>query len=236
MVRTIVLDGRTIEYTLVRKKVKNVNLRIRPDGSMQISASRAVSQAMIDGFIKANAEKILNTLDRFRLLAADRGRYNVLDDGGAILFLGMEKRLRVALGNKNKMELRGDSVILTVKNTDDDVLKQKTVKAWRREQAEIIITEACKRIYPIFQKRGVPFPELKFREMKSRWGSCQPISAVLTFNTRLIHCPPECIDYVIVHEFSHFLCADHSKEFYKIVEAVIPDWRVRREQLKKYTF
>ena len=70
--------------------------------------------------------------------------------------------------------------------------------------------------------------------MKSRWGSCTPKTGVLTFNTRLVYVPEQCAEYVVVHEFCHFLYPNHSGKFYAAVAALLPDWRSRREELRKY--
>ena len=67
--------------------------------------------------------------------------------------------------------------------------------------------------------------------MKSRWGSCNPGKGILTFNTQLMYAPPECIEYVVVHEFAHFLQPNHSALFYNEVAAVLPDWKDRRKKL-----
>jgi predicted metal-dependent hydrolase len=67
--------------------------------------------------------------------------------------------------------------------------------------------------------------------MVSRWGSCQPRENILCFNTALIEAPVECIEYVVAHEFTHFLEANHSKSFYNKLEKIIPDWKQRRNIL-----
>ena len=69
--------------------------------------------------------------------------------------------------------------------------------------------------------------------MISRWGSCQPKRKVLTFNKRLIEMPKICIEYVVLHEFVHFLQADHSKKFYALMTMFMPDWESRARLLEK---
>jgi len=69
--------------------------------------------------------------------------------------------------------------------------------------------------------------------MVSCWGSCNPKKGVLTFNTYLMYAPPECIKYVVLHEFTHFLQANHSKKFYGELEKVSPQWRECKEQLRE---
>jgi predicted metal-dependent hydrolase len=86
-------------------------------------------------------------------------------------------------------------------------------------------------MYPYFKNYVSEFPQIKFRKMTSRWGSCQPQKNILTFNTLLIETPVECIEYVVAHEFTHFLEANHSKNFYNKLEKIMPDWKQRRNKL-----
>ena len=66
------------------------------------------------------------------------------------------------------------------------------------------------------------------RSMKAKWGICRPLAGCITFNARLAMTPQACIDYVAVHEFVHFIHADHSKNFYAVLQRIMPDWKKRR--------
>ena len=70
------------------------------------------------------------------------------------------------------------------------------------------------------------------RDMKTRWGSCNTHSAHLNFNLRLLDMPPECLDYVVVHELCHLWVPGHSKAFWAQVERVYPQWRHARTLLR----
>ncbi len=95
-----------------------------------------------------------------------------------------------------------------------------------------IVTELCDTAYPYYEKRGIKRPQLKFRKMVSRWGSCHPTKGILTFNKNLMYAPIECIEYVVLHEFTHFLQANHSPKFYEELERVCLDWKARKKKLK----
>ena len=69
--------------------------------------------------------------------------------------------------------------------------------------------------------------------MVSRWGSCNPTKGILTFNINLMYAPFECIEYVVLHEFTHFLQPNHSAKFYYELEKVFPNWRDCRKKLKE---
>ncbi len=103
------------------------------------------------------------------------------------------------------------------------------------EESEIcdVILESCRRIYPYFQAKGVKEPTIKFRNMVSCWGNCRAERGILTFNKNLCFAPKECIDYVVMHEFTHFLQPNHSKAFYEELEKICPDWKQCRKKLKE---
>ena len=84
----------------------------------------------------------------------------------------------------------------------------------------------------MFEAKGVAFPEIRFRRMVAQWGNCRPTRGVLTFNLRLLAAPVRCIEYVVIHEFTHFLHPDHSPAFYAEIAAELPDWKQLQETLQ----
>ena len=79
---------------------------------------------------------------------------------------------------------------------------------------------------------NVPYPVIKFRTMKTRWGVCNRSNNSITLNTELIKYDIGCLNYVIVHELSHFVHFDHSKEFWATVEKYYPEYKKYRSMLK----
>ena len=75
----------------------------------------------------------------------------------------------------------------------------------------------------------IPIPQIEIRKMKSVWGSCHIKQKKIIFNLELVRQKEEFINYVIVHELAHFKHANHSKEFYKVVEIFIPDYKTIRK-------
>ena len=76
------------------------------------------------------------------------------------------------------------------------------------------------------------YGRITIREQKTRWGSCSS-KGNLNFNWKLVLLAPELLDYVVVHELAHRREMNHSKNFWKIVEAELPDYRERRARLKE---
>ena len=79
---------------------------------------------------------------------------------------------------------------------------------------------------------GVHVSQLTYRNMKSRWGSCQPLTGKVCINTRLALYPPECLEYVVVHELCHLLISNHGPDFKGLLDRVMPDWRERNAKLR----
>lgn len=79
---------------------------------------------------------------------------------------------------------------------------------------------------------GVKAGKLAYRNMTSRWGSCQPATGRICINVRLALYPPECLEYVVVHELCHLLERGHGPRFHALMDAVMPDWKTRRAKLR----
>lgn len=124
------------------------------------------------------------------------------------------------------------------------VEKQRQRIVQQRENAHVITDEErqegmeyARKIIPArtayFAKiMGVSYGKITIREQKTRWGSCSQ-SGNLNFNWKLVLMPPETLDYVVVHELAHRKEMNHSLRFWKIVEQEMPDYRMRREELKR---
>ena len=86
---------------------------------------------------------------------------------------------------------------------------------------------------PVFSsKMGVSYGKVAIRDQKTRWGSCSR-NGNLNFNWKLSLVPDEILDYVIVHELAHRIEMNHSADFWREVEKVLPDYRERRKWLKE---
>lgn len=238
MKRKIIIDGEVLEYELERKRVKNVNLRVRTDGSVYVSANRYVSVAQIEVFITSNYDFIQNARAKYEKIRNSNPICNLFEykNGEKICVFGQIKTLKVVQSDKNYVEFDENNITIYVKNLDDIALKMKTFESYKRKTLMNVLNEICNRIYPTFKSYGVDFPEIRIRKMVSRWGSCMPTKKVVTFNTVLFFVPIDCIEYVAVHEFTHFLHPNHSKEFYSEMTVFMPDWKIRKQKLQKYIF
>lgn len=179
MIRTVTYHGTIISFTLERKAVKNINLRVRTDGTVYVSANRRVPVEYIDALVLANGEKILASVEKFR----------------------------------KEAENAAEAI------------------EYPEEYVRQVFSEIVGEIYPAFAEYGVGYPTLRIRKMKSRWGSCIPAKGVITLNTKLMAYSRRCIEYVVMHEFCHFMEPNHSVRFYEWLTMMMPDWRERKAEL-----
>jgi predicted metal-dependent hydrolase len=232
MLRTVEAEGNAISYTLERKPVKNINLRIRADQCVYVSAPKDVAAKMVDAFVVEKSAYILRALKKFKNRNRESTLENNFVNGETVKFLGRNLRLKVKNASRSKVESDESYVTLYVKDVQDADLKKRVLETWLRKKCKDEITAICKKVYPQVKKYGVAFPEIQLREMVSRWGSCSPKKGFVTFNTALIAMPVSCIEYVVTHEFTHFLYPNHSKKFYQQLATFMPDWEERKKRLE----
>lgn len=174
--------GGVITYELERKRVKNLNLRIRPDGSVYVSAHPRVSLKAIDAFVTSKAPMIRAAQDRF---ARQR-------------------------------------------------LQTQALPPVPREACRALFARSFSAQLPLLAPYGVKMPQLRLRDMRTRWGSCAWKKGVVTLNTRLYYAPEECLDYVALHELCHFVHPDHSAGFHALMAALMPDYKQRKRRLESW--
>lgn len=222
-----------LNYTLTRKPVKNINIRIKPDGRILVSAGKRVPVSYIDNLIKEKQEYIFRVIKRFE----ERQKRIIpikYEDGETFKILGENRKLKVIEGRPETVTSDGKNILLTVKNKDDEKHKEILVNRWLKDLQEEVFNGICKETFRLFEKYGVKYPAIKIRKMKSRWGSCQPQKGIITLNSRLIETPTKCIEYVVLHEFTHFIHPNHSKRFYEFIEGLMPDWKERKKELETF--
>jgi predicted metal-dependent hydrolase len=232
--RKVICDQGVLEYQLTRKRVKNINLRIKADGLVFVSANESVPIDFIDNFVKQKQAFITRALNKFkenRKFVLSAPKQYVSGEGFDIL--GKSLRLKVIQSDHEAVTTDGVFIFLTVKNKENQKHKEKLINNWLKEIQTETFDQICKETYQIFKKYYVNYPIIKTRYMTSRWGSCQPKRGILTLNSKLIEVPRNCIEYVVLHEFAHFIHPNHSKKFYDFVAMLMPDWKERKMELEK---
>ena len=220
-----------LEYTLIRKSVKNINMRIKSDGQIWVSANGFVPAKYIDNFVLSQEEKFVKILTKYEKKRENRIKPLQYISGEKVRILGEELHLLLEETKIEGVYKFGNFLILRVKDTSDFDRKEKVMKKWLKNLQKEVFEEICKEVYPLFKPYGVKYPLVKIRDMKSRWGSCQPQKRTITLNGKMIFGPKAAIEYVILHEFAHFIHPNHSKDFYAFVESLMPDWKARKAML-----
>lgn len=170
-----------VRYEFTRKRVKNLNLRVRADGTAALSAPPGVPAAAADAFVDSRAAWLARARAAALARAAADARPPLVD----------------------------------------------------KAQAQALFTDVCRRLLPAFAAyTGGRMPDIRVRDMKTRWGVCAPAQCRITFAQRLAQQPPAAVVYVAVHELAHFAVPNHSPAFWAVVARVLPDYKARRALLQ----
>lgn len=226
--RVIFLDGREISYEWIRKKVKNINLRVRADGTVSVSSPRGVSQKQIEMFLTEKANFLFRALDAFERRKKTAIPPPTFREGDKIYLFGEEKTLCFFPVKDGEVQEKDGLLSLSFEENPEKI-KQKLQKYAQKQLLELLFSYA-KMVHSLFPET-VKFPKIKLRAMRATWGNCRPKEGILTFNSRLACYPPSCIEYIVMHEFTHFLIPNHSAAFYAMLSEKMPDWQERKTRL-----
>lgn len=233
IMRSVIVDKGEINYCLERKTVKNLNLRIRKDGNVFVSANNDVPLEEIDEFVRSKSDYVLASVKKFEEMAQCRPQPKQYVSGESFYVQGRALRLKVSNADKDRVNTDGVYIFLEVKDPDDFDRKHKLISRFLNKQCKLVFEEVIDELYPAFKKYGVDKPMLKIRDMETRWGSCLAKKGIITLNKRLLEAPRNCIEYVVMHELCHFIQPNHSKHFYSFLTMLMPDWKERKVLLEK---
>ena len=231
--RMVLAEGQEISYILERKRVKNLNLRIRKDGSVFVSASDAVPFEEVDEFVCKKASYILDAVKRFNEMDLYKPQPKQYVSGETFYLQGRGLRLQVSQAAEDSISSDGVYIYLKVKDVHDFEKKRRMVNQFLDIQCKTTFGEVMDELYPLFKKYGIEKPTLRIRDMATRWGSCLAKKGIITLNKRLLEAPRNCIEYVVMHELCHIMHPNHSKYFYAFLSMLMPDWKERKQFLDK---
>ena len=228
MAETMELGDITVE--VVKKDIKNVHLSVYPPtGRVRISAPVRMSLDTIRvfaisklGWIKRQQQKLQEQVRETPREYLDRESHDVW---------GKRYLLRVIEREAPPMVLLQHSILLLqVRPGTDEAKRQAIVGAWYREQ----IKEAGLPLIAKWEPRmGVKVERLFVQHMKTRWGSCNPRTGSIRLNSELAKKPPECLEYVVVHEMVHLLEPTHNQRFMAQMDRFLPQWQSHRDTLNR---
>ena len=231
-VRKITLGSREVSIEFERKRIRNINVRVRRDGTLYCSLPYYASVKEAEDFIISKQDYLLKSIDNVLSEEKTKSLSRQYVDGEVFMVLGKPYVLKVLQGAKNTCCAENGIITLEVKDPSDYRSKYMTYEKWRRRCIKSIIVDLCGEMYPLFERRGVAMPKkITLGEFKSFWGECFAKRGELKFSYRLFEKDREIIRYVVVHEFAHFIEPNHSSRFWAIVAEIVPDYKELRKSL-----
>ena len=220
-----------VSVQIIRKKIKNVHLKVFRSLEIVLSVPMAVPSDWIDSFLENHVEWIDDQITKYKKASGYNNLSNIRS-GSSTQLLGKDVRIYKEASLENRIELDEKKVCIFLKDISDEDLAQRLFDEWWRNKAiEIFQFEMGKLYQKIFKKYGLDQPHILVRKMKTLWGSCTPNKNKITLNEYLIKADIRCIQYVILHELAHLLYHNHSKGFYDFLTIHMPDWEERKKQL-----
>jgi len=202
-----------IEYDVVieKKNNKNTYLRVKDNNTLFITTNYFVTKKQILKFLSDNEAFIIKSQNKIN-------KHKELED--KFILFGNEYNI-ILMPNK-KVEIIGNNIYTK------DI---KTLNNWLKREIKSLYLKRLDMIYNKFSE-NIPYPSLKIRKMTTRWGVCNTKLHIITLNTELIRYDITKLDYVIVHELSHLVYPNHSKDFWSLVSKYCSDYKKIRKELK----
>lgn len=224
------IDVGGITVDVVFKKIKNVHLSVHPPtGRVRISAPIWMKLDTIRVYAISKIDWIKRHQKKFQEQA--RETYREYIDRESHYVWGKRYLLKVKEENRPpSVELKHNQMILTVRPGTAMEKREAVVTAWYREQVAQSIIPLVAKWEPIL---GVMADAIQVRRMKTLWGSCTSKKRTIRLNTELGKKPPECLEYVLVHELVHILEPSHNARFVSLMEKFMPHWRHVRDELNR---
>lgn len=203
------IDDKEYEVVIQKKNNKNTYIRVKEDLKIYVTTSYFASKLYVYNLLEQNKEYLKKVLTK----------QEIKNENTSFKYLG--KKYDVIICNiVNKVEFDENKIYTPSEKELDKYIKKNTLELFK---------ERLDYNYNLFLE-NIPYPKLKIRTMKTRWGVCNKRDNSVTLNSKLIEYNIEALDYVIIHELSHFVHFNHSKEFWMLVSKYNPNYK----QIKKY--
>ena len=199
------------DIKIIRKKNKHTYIRVK-DNHIVVTTNYLTPKILINKLIKDNYKEIE------KMILKDKAK--------------TQKEKDFYLFGKKYNVIYDDSVLNVLVNESNLIVKdEKSLDKYINLLVNDVFLEHLKKWYYVFEEK-IPNPDLKIRKMKTRWGVCNTKNAKITLNYYLYKYDLECLDYVIVHELSHLLEPNHSKNFWEVVAKYYPNYKEIRKKLR----
>ena len=225
-----------LPITITRKKIKNMYLRVHPDGTITVSAPKRVSDKVIRDFINsksdwitAQREKILN-----RQVAGQTAAKEEKFLTGEIHYLwGKPYALLVeeTLGRSSAAFAENPAaIVLRVPKNSTLEQRKYLLEEFYRCELKAVVPTLLEQYVSVVGKAPA---EWRIRNMKTKWGTCNVQDKRIWLALNLAKKDPRCLEYVIAHELTHLHVANHSKAFWTRMDVYYPEWKAVRKLLNE---
>ena len=225
--KTFIIKGRTLSCEIVRMQRRTVAIQIHPDKRIELKVPLLYNIDEVEPFLVKHHRWIFNRLDAPEKKSREPKKFV---DGEMHYFLGKQYPLRIIISPENTVEFRDDTIIVYAKYNVSDLMVV-LLERWYYQQAHQVFQEISIPLMKQMEKYNVFPKSFTIKKMKTRWGSCSSKGSI-NLNLDLIKLPEGCIKAVILHELCHLVHMNHSTEFYALMTAEMPDWKVWDKQLK----
>lgn len=207
------LNGKEYEVIIERKRSnKNTYLRVKEDLKIYITTNIFTPEKEIEKIITNNQNSIIRMINKMETKSKNNEYF---------FYLG--KKYDIIYTSTEGLVLGSEKVFIN-RNVDID--------KWYKKKAQKLFKEHLDECYKVFSK-NIPYPTLTIRKMTTRWGVCNTKDKRVTLNLELMKKPLYCLDYVIMHELSHLIHANHSKDFWNLVEENCSYFKEAKKTLKE---
>jgi predicted metal-dependent hydrolase len=222
------LTVRGIDIDVVRKDIKHVHVGVYPPaGRVRVAAPLGFDDERIRLAVVQRLPWIRR--QRKELQSATRQSLREVLTGESHYVWGLRKRLKVVeRPGRAHIEVDGDRLVLYTATGTSVELRRSYLDRWYRGQLRAALPELIQKWE---QCLDVTVPRWTIRKMKTKWGSCNRKTHDVWFNVELAKKHPDCLEYIVVHELTHYFEGTHGARFSTLMDRNLPDWRVRRDEL-----
>lgn len=203
-----------------------MSIRVLPDKCVEIKIPILFNVDEVETFLTKHHRWLFKRLDAIEDNYTEEKKYV---SGEMHYFLGKQYPIEIIASTKNSVIFDNVTIFIYMKNDCCNI--ESLLNHWYMEQARRVFKECAEPLVKRMSKYNVAPKSFTIKKMKTRWGSCSSKGSI-SLNLDLIKLPEQCINEVILHELCHLVHFNHSKEFYSLMTAEMPDWKIWKKQLK----
>lgn len=213
-----------IKVEINRKKIKNMYLRVKNDGSVTVSVPISMDNSRIKGFVMSRADWIKNAVNE-----SQKNNTVGYNDGAKIGLFGKEYTLRLDTERMGVYRFEDGCLFLGVGRNSTAESREKAVAEIYRQAMEQILPEIAERCQ---RDSGLYANEWRIKNMKTRWGSCNTKDKRIWISLWLASKPVMCLEATVYHELTHLKVRGHGRDFYDLLLKICPNYREADKFLK----